>query len=59
MTNNQILERNLENVLKQYQKHKQINNDHDFDKMVIVNELLESIECEGHAELITNKLKTK
>jgi len=59
MINNQNLERNLEMILNQYTQHKQIKTDHDYDKVTIVNELLEALQCEGHAELITNKLKTK
>tara|TARA_R110002050_G_scaffold93664_1_gene195610 strand:+ start:310 stop:489 length:180 start_codon:yes stop_codon:yes gene_type:complete len=59
MTKNQILELNLENILKQYIKHKQVVTDYDYDKITIINELLEALQCEGHAELINNKLKTK
>ena len=59
MINNQNLELNLEMILKQYIRHKDVVTDHDYDKMTVVHELLEALQCEGHAELITNKLKTK
>lgn len=57
MNKHTAVENNLKVVLKQYLQYRELNDDHDYDKRIIVSELLEAIACNGHAEEMTKKLK--
>lgn len=57
MNKHTLVEQNLITVLKQYLQYRELENDHDYDKKIIVGELLEAIQCNGHAEELTKRIK--